>query len=65
MTIFDRWGHVVYESESMDQPWDGKVNGGADAVSGVYVYLYRAKGHYFEADKRYGHVTLIRGSNGR
>lgn len=65
MTIFDRWGHVVYESESMDQPWDGKVNGGADAVSGVYVYLYRAKGHYFEADKRYGHVTLVRGSNGR
>lgn len=65
MTIFDRWGHVVYETESMDKPWDGKVNGGADAETGVYVYLYRAKGHYFEADKRYGHVTLVRGSNGR
>jgi hypothetical protein len=29
------------------------------------VYMYRAKGHYFEADERYGHVTLVRGTNGR
>lgn len=65
MTIFDRWGHVVFHSESMDTPWDGKVNGGAPAETGVYVYVYRAKGHYFEADKRYGYVTLLRGSNGR
>lgn len=65
MTIFDRWGHVVFESNDIHTPWDGKVNGGPDATTGVYVYKYRAKGHYFEAHEKYGHVTLVRGTNGR
>jgi hypothetical protein len=42
--------------------WDGKVNGSDAATTGVYVYKYRVKGHYFEADEAYGHVTLLRGS---
>lgn len=65
LTIFDRWGHMVFQTDNMDTRWDGKVNGGADAVTGVYVYKYRAKGHYYEANEKYGYVTLVRGSNGR
>ncbi|MBK7288211.1 MAG: gliding motility-associated C-terminal domain-containing protein [Flavobacteriales bacterium] len=65
MTIFDRWGHVVFETEDINTPWDGKVNGGTDATTGVYVYKYRAKGHYYEANEKYGYVTLVRGTNGR
>jgi gliding motility-associated-like protein len=65
MTIFDRWGHVVFHSEDLATPWDGTVNGGADAMTGVYVYKYRAKGHYYEANEKYGHVTLVRGTNGK
>lgn len=65
ITIFDRWGHVVFESDDINTPWDGKVKGGTDAATGVYVYKYRAKGHYYEANEKYGHVTLVRGSNGR
>lgn len=65
MAIFDRWGHLVFETEDINQHWDGRVNGGGDATSGVYVYTYRAKGHYYEANEKYGHVTLVRGTNGR
>lgn len=65
MTIFDRWGHVVFKTEDINTPWDGKVNGGTDATTGVYVYKYRAKGHYYEANEKYGYVTLVRGTNGR
>ena len=65
LVIFDRWGHLVFESDDINTPWDGKVNGGTDATTGVYVYKYRAKGHFYEANEKYGHVTLIRGSNGR
>lgn len=65
MLIFDRWGHVVFESEDINTQWDGTVMGGGLASTGVYVYKYRAKGHYFEANEKYGHVTLVRGSNGR
>ncbi len=65
IVIFDRWGHQVFETEDIHARWDGTVNGGAPATSGVYVYKYRAKGHYYEANEKYGHVTLLRGSTGR
>ncbi len=65
MLIFDRWGHVVFESNDINTQWDGTVQGGGLASTGVYVYKYRAKGNYYEANEKYGHVTLVRGSNGR
>ncbi len=65
LTIFDRWGHVVFDSDDITKRWNGTVNGGDPATTGVYVYKYRAKGHYYEANEKYGHVTLLRGSNGR
>ncbi|HMN04789.1 MAG TPA: choice-of-anchor L domain-containing protein [Flavobacteriales bacterium] len=65
LVIFDRWNHKVFESDDPNQQWDGTVNGGPEATTGVYVYKYRAKGHYFEANEKYGHVTLLRGSRNR
>lgn len=65
IVIFDRWGHLVFETDDIHKHWDGKVKGGTDAETGVYVYKYRAKGHYFEANEQYGHVTLLRGSTGK
>lgn len=65
MVIFDRWGHMVFETDDINSRWDGTVNGGGQATTGVYIYKYRAKGHYFEADEKYGHVTLLRGSKNR
>ncbi|MCW5900205.1 MAG: choice-of-anchor L domain-containing protein [Flavobacteriales bacterium] len=62
MTIFDRWGIEVFNTKDMTIQWDGRVNGSGDPVTGVYVYMYRAKGHYFPAVEGYGHVTLIAGS---
>lgn len=63
MTIFDRWGAEVYTTKDFNKPWDGTVKGSEPAQTGVYVYKYRATGHYFPATEGYGHVTLIRGTN--
>ena len=63
MSIFDRWGQPIYTTDAVDQPWDGTVNGGL-ATTGVYVYKYRAEGHLFPSVENYGHVTLLRGSDG-
>ena len=60
MHIFDRWGEEVYRTEDFDKPWDGTVNGGGIAGSGVYVYKYKADGHLFPSVEAYGHVTLVR-----
>jgi gliding motility-associated-like protein len=62
MSIYDRWGQLVYSTEDVNKPWDGKVNG-ADVVTGVYVYKFKAAGHLFPSTEGYGHVTLLSGSD--
>ncbi len=61
LTIFNRWGEKVYETESKDTKWDGKHMGtGVDCPAGVYfvVINYRLRG---EADKVYkGTLSLLR-----
>ena len=36
LSIFNRWGNVVYETDSIGTPWDGKVNGKL-VPNGVYM----------------------------
>ncbi|MES2591146.1 MAG: PKD domain-containing protein [Bacteroidota bacterium] len=61
MTIFDRWGNLVYRTDSIDEPWDGKANYGAEvAQRDVYVYRIeitdiKKKKHDFK-----GIVTLVK-----
>ena len=62
MQVFDRWGKPVFITTSPDDWWDGSVNGSGLAQTGVYVYKYKAVGHYFPAVEGYGHVTLLQGS---
>ena len=39
MLIFDRWGHQVYQINSLDQRWGGNKEGGDYYLpSGVYNY---------------------------
>jgi gliding motility-associated-like protein len=50
ITIYNRWGGIVYQSKSRDFAWDGK-----NVADGVYFY------HLNYSDKEYkGTVTLIR-----
>jgi gliding motility-associated-like protein len=63
MKIFDRWGELIFSTTDPSIVWDGSVNGSGKAMTGVYVYTYRAVGHYFPAQEGVGHVTLIKGSH--
>ncbi|MEZ4737826.1 MAG: choice-of-anchor L domain-containing protein [Flavobacteriales bacterium] len=62
MVIFDRWGEQIHVTTDINKPWDGSLRGGAKAMTGVYIYKYRAAGHYFPAVEGLGHVTLLNGS---
>lgn len=61
MTIFDRWGGVIFEinSPSINNGWDGKING-EDAEIGVYVYYMNATFINGEQESNSGNVTLLR-----
>jgi gliding motility-associated-like protein len=40
MSIFDRWGNLIFFSNDINMPWDGKANHGTDiAQQDVYVYV--------------------------
>jgi gliding motility-associated-like protein len=59
MYIFDRWGHIIFETNSLNLGWDGKIKGDMVPV-GTYVYLvklkdYRGKEYHYD-----GHVSVIR-----
>lgn len=64
MTIYDRWGNLVYSVESiadlsMWQGWDGKING-SDAITGVYVYIATYIALDSEEETISGDVTIVR-----
>lgn len=58
MYIYDRWGHLVFESDSPGLGWDGTKNG-SPCNSGVYVWTINQEGESSNAASS-GTVTLVR-----
>ena len=59
MSIFNRWGELIYETDDPNKPWDGTVDG-TDCPQGVYVYLFRLQAIAGEVKEYRGLVTLLR-----
>ncbi len=61
MTIYDRWGTVVYVTKDIRLPWTGGVKGTSLlAQEGVYVYVMRVKATNKKNYYYKGIVSLIR-----
>jgi len=56
IVILNRWGNVVFESNDINSPWDGTINGNP-CVDGVYFYNIKAKSITQEYNKQ-GHITI-------
>lgn len=60
LTVWSRWGEKVFESELLDEGWNGrKFNSGELLPSGVYVYLARFFNVQGEKDLIRGTVLLL------
>jgi gliding motility-associated-like protein len=60
MNIFNRWGELIFTTNSLDgRGWDGKYNG-EDQNLGVYVYVINAQFTNGVRKEFTGNVTLIR-----
>lgn len=56
LTIFNRWGNLVYESEFYVNNWEGRDQNGDPLSQGTYYYVFeRSDGENYS-----GHVTLLR-----
>lgn len=65
LNVFDRWGSVIFHSESPSFGWDGKING-VEAPNDVYVwrmeyrFIEKVSGDQGVNHKQLGHVTVLR-----
>ena len=63
IVIYNRWGEMVFESDQIDQPWDGTFRG-QPCPGGVYHYVIHYTGQadrqVYLRNRKTGHVVLIR-----
>jgi len=59
LTIYNRWGQLMFSSNNIMVGWDGKVNGNPQAEG---IYTFKAKYSLRTADmkEKYGKISLIR-----
>jgi FOG: PKD repeat len=61
MTIWNRWGEMVYETNNPNDKWNGeKHNSGGMSPEGVYIYLVTFTGPRGHAHEYKGFVTVVR-----
>jgi len=61
MSVFDRWGDLIFETNNLNIGWDGIANGGTDiAQEDVYIWKVSVKLLDGEKHNYTGHVTLIK-----
>ncbi|MBL4624758.1 MAG: gliding motility-associated C-terminal domain-containing protein [Flavobacteriales bacterium] len=60
LTIYNRWGELIFESVGTKAEWTGYTFGGELCTPGTYFYVLTASGVSGEDYNKNGHVTLLR-----
>ncbi len=61
MSIFDRWGNLIYKTTDINKPWDGKANRGNEIAQGdVYIYVVKITDIKDKSHGYKGLVTLLK-----
>lgn len=60
LQIYDRWGNLIFESNSAQVGWDGYNNSGQLMPAGVYVYKLTVRLSDGQRSTQVGDVTMIR-----
>jgi gliding motility-associated-like protein len=60
VTIFNRWGSIVFKKEGEQvSPWDGSTNQGVKLETGTYYYLLEVRKYNGDRLTLDGHVTIL------
>src|SRR5258706_1951988 len=60
LTIYDRWGTIIFRSKDIRFSWDGKLSNGDDAPTGMYIYNIDLRDLDGVKHNFIGNVALIR-----
>jgi gliding motility-associated-like protein len=60
LKLFNKWGQLVFETQSKTQKWDGKMISGLYAPADVYVYTISYSGYDGSEHNQRGNVTVLK-----
>ncbi len=61
LTIYDRWGEPIFETNDLNTGWDGHAKGGDKYVqNGIYTYTVKYKDIYEISHEQAGTINVIR-----
>ncbi len=60
LTVFDRWGRVVYSHNNYDNSWQGVDNNGADLKESAYLWVLTVNFGQGRREVQKGSVTILR-----
>jgi len=61
LRIYDRWGHLVFETTDMNESWDGHTKNSSEAIKDdVYVWKASVVDVHNKSHELVGHVTLLK-----
>lgn len=58
--IINKLGEIVYESNNIQDNWNGKINGNNDASEGLYYYIIRGEDMFENKIEQKGAIQLVR-----
>jgi gliding motility-associated-like protein len=59
--IYDRWGHLLFETNDIDDAWDGNTKGSSEPIKqDVYVWRAQVVDVFNKNHELTGHVNLIK-----
>ncbi len=60
LTVFDRWGRVVYSQSNYDNTWQGIDNAGKDLIESSYIWVLTVNFGQGRKEVQKGTVTVLR-----
>jgi gliding motility-associated-like protein len=58
LTVFSRWGDLLFETHDVNEAWDGQLDGRAVA-EGLYNYYLSVKDGQGRAIDQFGTITVL------
>jgi len=55
IAIYNRWGELLYQTNQLNEGWNGRTNSGTASAEGTYFYLINVNDEFYK-----GTLTLIR-----
>ena len=58
ITVFNRWGGIVFQSNNENTHWDGKISNGDKAEVGVYTYSFEYEYRGLSSEESFSGVQM-------